>query len=90
MNIKKSFYIVSFWGFIGLSHCSAQINPFQKSSTEFTNPVIWADVPDLSITRNGDDFYLISTTMHLMPGARDAFQRSCTLGNGKLCFQYIK
>ncbi|WP_029292504.1 glycoside hydrolase family 43 protein [Chryseobacterium hispalense] len=69
MNIKKSFYIVSFWGFIGLSHCSAQINPFQKSSTEFTNPVIWADVPDLSITRNGDDFYLISTTMHLMPGA---------------------
>ncbi|MEI6945644.1 glycoside hydrolase 43 family protein [Paraflavisolibacter sp. H34] len=38
-------------------------------STQYTNPVIWADVPDLSVTRAGSDFYLISTTMHLMPGA---------------------
>jgi beta-xylosidase len=44
-------------------------NPPQKSSTTYTNPVLWADVPDLSITRSGSDFYLISTTMHLMPGA---------------------
>jgi len=41
----------------------------QKNSTICTNPVMWADVPDMSITRNGDDYYLISTTMHLMPGA---------------------
>lgn len=40
-----------------------------NAQTPVTNPVIWADMPDLSITRNGDDFYLISTTMHLMPGA---------------------
>lgn len=40
-----------------------------KSGTPFTNPVMWADVPDMSITRTGKDFYLISTTMHLMPGA---------------------
>jgi beta-xylosidase len=38
-------------------------------ATRFTNPVINADVPDLSVTRSGSDFYLISTTMHLMPGA---------------------
>lgn len=37
--------------------------------TEYTNPVMWADVPDMSITRSGSDYYLISTTMHLMPGA---------------------
>ena len=37
--------------------------------TTFTNPIINADVPDLSATRCGDYFYLISTTMHLMPGA---------------------
>lgn len=37
--------------------------------TTYNNPLIWADVPDLSITRNGEDYYLISTTMHLMPGA---------------------
>ena len=41
----------------------------QKERTPFTNPVMWADVPDMSIVRNGSDFYLISTTMHLMPGA---------------------
>lgn len=41
----------------------------QSPSTAFTNPVINADVPDLSVTRSGSDFYLISTTMHLMPGA---------------------
>lgn len=40
-----------------------------QSSTTFTNPIMWADVPDLSVTRSGSDFYLISTTMHLMPGA---------------------
>lgn len=41
----------------------------KQATTTFTNPVINADVPDLSITRSGDTFYLISTTMHLMPGA---------------------
>jgi len=38
-------------------------------STTYINPIINADVPDLSVTRSGSDFYLISTTMHLMPGA---------------------
>ncbi|HEY9123765.1 MAG TPA: glycoside hydrolase 43 family protein [Bacteroidales bacterium] len=41
----------------------------EKESTPYTNPVMWADVPDMSIVRTGSDFYLISTTMHLMPGA---------------------
>lgn len=40
-----------------------------SGTTICVNPVMNADVPDMSITRNGDDFYLISTTMHLMPGA---------------------
>lgn len=40
-----------------------------KHSTTYTNPMQWADIPDMSITRKGDDYYLISTTMHLMPGA---------------------
>ena len=48
--------------------CNAQMVS-DNNGTPFTNPVIWADVPDMSIARNGKDFYLISTTMHLMPGA---------------------
>ena len=33
------------------------------------NPMLWADVPDPDIIRVGDTFFLVSTTMHLMPGA---------------------
>lgn len=32
------------------------------------NPVIFADVPDLSMIRVGDTYYMSSTTMHLSPG----------------------
>ena len=32
------------------------------------NPVIWADVPDVSVLRVGDTYYMTSTTMHMNPG----------------------
>ena len=35
----------------------------------FSNPELWADVPDPDVIRVGRDFYMVSTTMHLMPGA---------------------
>ena len=38
-------------------------------NTPITNPMLWADVPDPDVIRVGDYFYLVSTTMHLMPGA---------------------
>lgn len=31
-------------------------------------PIIWADVPDISIVRVGRDYYMSSTTMHMNPG----------------------
>ncbi|MCL2372191.1 MAG: glycoside hydrolase 43 family protein [Defluviitaleaceae bacterium] len=34
----------------------------------FANPIIWADVPDMSIIRVGDTFWMSSTTMHMNPG----------------------
>jgi beta-xylosidase len=36
---------------------------------QYRNPILYADVPDMSVCRAGDYFYMISTTMHLMPGA---------------------
>lgn len=33
-----------------------------------TNPILWADVPDVSMVRVGDTYYMSSTTMHLSPG----------------------
>lgn len=35
----------------------------------FENPMLWSDVPDIDVIRVGDSFYMVSTTMHLMPGA---------------------
>ena len=40
-----------------------------KFEKNFENPVLWADVPDPDVIRVGDNFYMVSTTMHLMPGA---------------------
>ena len=38
----------------------------QTSSAQ--NPVIFADVPDMSMVRVGDTYYMSSTTMHMSPG----------------------
>jgi beta-xylosidase len=32
------------------------------------NPIIWADVPDISVLRVGKTYYMSSTTMHMCPG----------------------
>ena len=40
---------------------SAQIKKAQ-------NPVIFADVPDMSMIRVDDSYYMSSTTMHMAPG----------------------
>ncbi|MBS9522722.1 glycoside hydrolase 43 family protein [Litoribacter alkaliphilus] len=37
-------------------------------SQSAANPVIYADVPDMSIIKVGDNYYMSSTTMHLSPG----------------------
>ncbi|PTB93082.1 glycoside hydrolase [Marivirga lumbricoides] len=43
------------------SHVLAQENRAQ-------NPIIFADLPDLSMIRVGDNYYMSSTTMHMSPG----------------------
>jgi len=32
------------------------------------NPIIWADYPDADVIRVDDTYYMVSTTMHFMPG----------------------
>lgn len=47
---------------------AASASTGQTSAVTFTNPVIWSDVPDPSVIRVGDAFYMTSTTMHMSPG----------------------
>jgi hypothetical protein len=46
------------------------------------NPIIYADVPDISIIRVGKTYYMSSTTMHLSPGV--PIMKSTDLVNWKL------
>ncbi len=57
----KKIIIFIVW-IIGLS------GAFAQQREMFHNPVIEADVPDPSMIRVGNYYYLVSTTMHLMPG----------------------
>ncbi|MBO9684105.1 MAG: glycoside hydrolase 43 family protein [Flavisolibacter sp.] len=51
-----------FLGIAALAMCSI------KLSAQAKNPVIHADVPDMSMIRVGDTYYMSSTTMHMSPG----------------------
>lgn len=46
------------------------------------NPIIFADVPDMSMIRVGDTYYMSSTTMHMSPGV--PIMKSTDLSNWKL------
>lgn len=67
MKIRKSLLCA-------LTMCSFLFGSIQAQSSDngdgtFTNPMLWSDVPDPDVIRVDDNFYLVSTTMHLMPGA---------------------
>lgn len=66
MKIRSFLYALAMFSFF--------IGPTMAQSSDngdgtFTNPMLWSDVPDPDVIRVGDDFYLVSTTMHLMAGA---------------------
>lgn len=56
-----------------------------SAGAQYRNPILYADVPDMSVCRAGDYFYMVSTTMHLDAGsAYHAFAGHETLGNYQL------
>src|SRR3954469_20359873 len=55
---------------------------YGQGKYEAGNPVIFADVPDMSMVRVGDTYYMSSTTMHMSPGM--PIMRSKDLINWKL------
>lgn len=47
---------------------AALFNQLFAQVTQAHNPIIFADVPDMSMVRAGDVYYMSSTTMHMSPG----------------------
>lgn len=60
--MKYTLFLITGLLFSGIS-LFAQENPGKA-----TNPIIYADVPDMSMVRVGDTYYMSSTTMHMSPG----------------------
>ena len=48
--------------------CPGQIPDKPTAPEAAHNPIIFADVPDMSMIRVGDAWYMSSTTMHMSPG----------------------
>jgi beta-xylosidase len=61
---------------------SAQTQSSASVEMGCPNPVIWSDVPDMSMLRVGDTYYMTSTTMHLNPGV--PVMRSKDLSNWEI------
>jgi beta-xylosidase len=57
-----------FFSVIALLFVSASFFLLSGQVEQAHNPVIYADVPDMSIIRVGDTYYMSSTTMHMSPG----------------------
>ncbi len=54
----------------------------ETKAQQANNPIIHADVPDMSIVRVGNAYYMSSTTMHMSPGV--PIMKSMDLVNWKL------
>lgn len=67
---------------IGLITCLILTGYRGVTQDRANNPVIFADVPDMSIVRIGGTYYMSSTTMHMSPGV--PIMRSQDLVNWKL------
>ncbi|WP_210489376.1 glycoside hydrolase family 43 protein [Rufibacter aurantiacus] len=42
--------------------------PLPSKGQKATNPIVYADVPDIAVIRVGGTYYMSSTTMHMSPG----------------------
>ena len=45
------------------------LDKLDGNTVKFNNPLIYSDIPDVSVVRAGSDYYMVSTSMHLVPGA---------------------
>ncbi|MDP4208147.1 MAG: glycoside hydrolase 43 family protein [Bacteroidota bacterium] len=56
-----------FLGFLVLTG-STLVGTLPAQTQKAQNPIIFADVPDMSMLRVGNTYYMTSTTMHMSPG----------------------
>ncbi len=66
----RSFFSVCILACMALMSQAQDVKMPVREEAEFIqNPMLWADCPDPDVIRVGDTYYMVTTTMHLMPGA---------------------
>ncbi len=69
--IIRRFSIIAFLLVIAIDAMAHKVQPVwspDNGDGTFTNPILWGDWPDPDVIRVGDEFYMISTSMHYVPG----------------------
>ena len=68
--LRNALWMATFVSSLTVVPCMAQDTATASETTTVgQNPILWADCPDPDVIRVGDTFYMVTTTMHLMPGA---------------------
>ncbi len=62
------FLSLFFYGLAAVAIAQQHVYTPDNENGTYTNPLLWGDWPDPDIIRVGDDFYLVSTSMHYVPG----------------------
>jgi len=71
-----------YWGLTVIAVMIVFTSLLAQKNAKAKNPIIFADVPDMSMLRTGDTYYMSSTTMHMSPGV--PIMKSKDLVNWKL------
>ena len=67
---------------LSLIACGGLLAPVSSRAESARNPILFADVPDISVIRVGGNYYMSSTTMHMSPGV--PIMKSTDLVNWRL------
>lgn len=67
--MRKVYLICTGILLLALSGCNSSKKLAKAEDTMFHNPFIYADVPDVDVIRVGSDYFMVSTTAHMSPGA---------------------
>ena len=65
----KKILLAALLPILGLTASAQLTETTDRQQITVKNPFIWADCPDPDIIRVGEYYYLVTTTMHMFPGA---------------------
>ena len=85
---QRAILFISILLFLPLGNLWAQRTQSDNGNETYTNPVIYADYPDVDVIRVDSVYYMVSTTMFVFPGV--TILKSYDLVNWKYCSNAVQ